>query len=223
MMSLCPLVDDVVDEAQSLANLLRRYGFPFEVSPVMPARTTQETYRLITAAKPCAAMVDFYLSARPSTKSEELACKLLHHGVRTVVVTKDRNVADRVSIPRRGLVIPVYWKQRLINDQAYVAQMVQSLGGQAVAAEQVDYTEKLYTLQEKAMRGTISKEEKEELRTLLARLRLDETEEAARIEAAQTSVQQSVDSLIGLVRNVTTELNNELRAKHAVRAKSRDS
>jgi hypothetical protein len=223
MMSLCPLVDDVVEEAQSLANQLCRYGVPFDVSPVMPARTTQETYRLITAAKPCAAMVDFYLSARPNTKSEELACKLLNHGVRTVVVTKDRNVADRVSISCRGLVIPVYWKHRLINDQGYVAQMVQSLGGQAVAAEEVDYTEKLYMLQEKAMRGTISKVEKEELRTLLARLRLAETGEAASIEAAQTGVQESVDSLIGLVRNVTTELKNELRARHAIRPKNRRS
>ena len=223
MMSLCPLVDDVVDEARSLANQLCRYGVPFEVSPMMPARTTQETYRLITAAKPRAAMVDFYLLARPNTKSDELAYRLLNHGVRTVVVTKDRNVADRTPIPCRGLVIPVYWKQRLISDQAYVAQMVQSLGGQAVAANEVDYTEKLYTLQEKTMRGTISKEEKEELRTLLARLRLAETEEAARIEAAQTGVQESVDSLIGLVRNVTTELNNELRVRHAVRPKNRRS
>jgi hypothetical protein len=225
MINLCPLVDDVVDEARSLANQLCRYGMPFDVSPVMPARTTQETYRLITAAKPRAAMVDFYLTARPSTKSVELAYKLLNDGVRTVVVTKDRNVADRVSIPHRGLVIPVYWKHRLINDRAYVAQLVQNLGGQAeaVAADEVDYTEILYTLQEKAMRGTISKEEKEELRTLLARLRLEETEEAARIEAAQTGVQESVDSLIGLVRNVTTELNNELKAGHAVRPKNRRS
>lgn len=223
MMSLCPLVDDVVDEARSLANQLSRFGVPFEVSPVMPARTTQETYRMVTAAKPRAAMIDFYLSARPNTKSEELACKLSKHGVRTVVVTKDRNVADRVSIPCRGLVIPVYWKHRLINDQAYVAQMVQSLGGRVMAAEAADYTEKLYALQEKAMRGTISKEEKEELRTLLARLRLEETEEAARIEAAQAGVQESVDSLIALVRNVTTELSNELGAKHAVHAKSRRS
>lgn len=222
-MNLCPLVDDVVDEARSLANQLGRFGVPFEVSPVMPARTTQETYRLVTAAKPCAAMIDFYLSARPSAKSEELACKLLNHGVRTVVVTKDRNVADRVSIPCRGLVIPVYWKQRLINDQAYVAQMVQSLGGRVIAAEEPDYTEKLYALQEKAMRGTISKKEKEELRTFLARLRLEETEEAARIEAAQADVQESVDSLIGLVRNVTSELSNELGAKYAVHAKSRRS
>jgi len=223
MMNLCPLVDDVVDEARSLANQLSRYGIPFEVSPMMPARTTQETYRLITAAKPHAAMVDFYLLARPSTKSEELAYRLSNHGVRTVVVTKDRNVADRTSISCRGLAIPVYWKQRLINDQAYVDQMVQSLGGQAVVADEVDYTKKLYTLQEKAMRGTISKDEKEELRTLLARLRLAETEEAARIEAAQTGVQESVDSLIGLVRNVTTELNNELRAGHAIRPKNRRS
>ena len=223
MMNLCPLVDDVVDEARSLANQLCRYGVPFEVSPMMPARTTQETYRLITAAKPRAAMVDFYLLARPNTKSEELAYRLLHHGVHTVVVTKDRNVADRASIPCRDLVIPVFWKKRLISGQAYVAQMVQSLGGQVGAADEGDYTEKLYALQEKVMRGNISKEEKVELRTLLARLRLEETEEAARIEVAQTGVQESVDSLIGLVRSVTTELNDELRTKHAVRAKSRHS
>ncbi len=158
-MNLCPLVDDVVDEARSLANQLCRYGVPFEVSPMMPARTTQETYRLITAAKPRAAMVDFYLLARPNTKSEELAYRLLHHGVHTVVVTKDRNVADRASIPCRDLVIPVFWKKRLISDQAYVAQMVQSLGGQVGAADEGDYTEKLYALQEKVMRGNISKEE----------------------------------------------------------------
>lgn len=223
MINLCPLVDDVVDEARSLANQLCRYGMPFDVSPVMPARTTKETYRLVTAAKPRAAMVDFYLTARPSTKSVELACKLLNDGVRTVVVTKDRNVADRVSIRHRGLVIPVYWKQRLVNDQAYVAQLVQSLGGQAVASEDVDYTERLHALQEKSMRGTTSRKEKEELRTLLARLRLEETEEAARIEAAQTGVQQSVDSLLGLVRSVTTELNKELRAKHEVRPKNQHS
>jgi hypothetical protein len=223
MMSLCPLVDDVVDEAQSLANHLRRYGVPFEVSPVMPARTTQETYRLITAAKPHAAMVDFYLSARPRTKSEELVCKFLNDGVPTVVVTKDRNVADRALIPCQGFVIPVYWKQRLINDQAYVAQMVQSLGGQAVVDEAVNYTERLYALEEKSMRGHISKGEKDELRTLLARLSLEETREAVRIEAAQSDVQESVDSLIGLVRNVTAELNNELRSGHAVRPKNRRS
>jgi hypothetical protein len=117
----------------------------------------------------------------------------------------------------------VYWKHRLINDQDYVEQMVQSLGGQAMAAEEVDYTEKLYALQEKTMRGTISSEEKEELRTLLARLRLEETEEAARIEAAQTGLQERVGSLIGLVRKVTTELNHELRNKHAVHAKGRHS
>src|ERR1017187_7492741 len=130
MINLCPLVDDVADEARSLANHLGRYGVPFNVSPVMPARTTNETYRLITAAKPTAALVDFYLTARPNTKSEELACRLLNHGIHTAIVTKDRNVADRVSIPCRGIVIPVFWKQRLINDANYVAQLVQNLGGQ---------------------------------------------------------------------------------------------
>jgi len=222
-MNLCPLVDDVVDEARSLANQLGRYGVPFEISPVMPASTTHGTYRLIQAAKPRAAMIDYYLSARPNTNSEELACKLLSRGVRTIVVTKDRNIADRTSIACHGFIIPVYWKQRLINDHAYVAEMVQTLGGVIVAEDEVHYTEKLYALQEKAMRGNISKEEKKQLQFFLARLRLEETEEASHIESAQKKMQESVDSLIGLVRNATTELNKELGVKHAVRTKSRHS
>lgn len=220
-MKLCPLVDDVVDEARSLANQLGRYGVPFEISPVMPASTTEGTYRLLQAAKPRAAMIDYYLSARPNTNSEELACKLLSRGVRTIVVTKDRNIADRNSIACHGFVIPVYWKQRLINDHAYVAEMVQTLGGDMVAEEEAHYTEKLYTLQEKLMRGNISKAEKKQLQLLLARLRLEETEEVEHIKAAQKKMQASVGSLINLVRNVTTDLNKELGVKHAVHTKSK--
>ena len=107
MMSFRPLVDDVVDEARSLANQLYRNKFPFEVSPVMPARTTQETYRLITAETKCRHGRSYSVGP-PSTKPEELVCRLLNHGVRTVVVTKDRNVADRaafIAAPRHPSVL----------------------------------------------------------------------------------------------------------------------
>jgi hypothetical protein len=223
LINLCPLVDDVLDEADSLAKQLCRQGVPFEVRPVMPAPTTRETYRLIASAKPFAAMVDYYLTARPGTKSIELARQLLDHGVHTVVVTKDRNIVDRKSISCGGHVIPVYFKQRLVSDQAYLAQLVQNLGGQAVPVEQGDYTEKLYALQEKALRGTISAKEKRELRILLARLRLEENEEAARIEQAQTGIKRGVDSLIDLIRDVTSDLDDELKAKHAVHSKTKGS
>ena len=129
MTELCPFVDDVLDEAAALANQLRRQGVPFAICPVMPRSTTLETYRLITAASPKAVMIDYYLNARPGTKCEDLASRLLHRRIPTVVVTKDRNVVDNgPNSVTAGKVIPVYLKHQLINDSSYVAQLVSNLG-----------------------------------------------------------------------------------------------
>ena len=221
MSPLCTFVDDSVDEAAALARQLRRNGVPFDILPMHPAPTTVATCRLIVAAAPRAAMVDYCLTATPRTNSEHLVCQLLDRGVLTVVVTKDRDVADRLTISCAGRVVPVFFKHRLISDTAYVGQLVQSLGGQMVIGEETDYAEKLHLLQAKEMHSSLSRKEREELRTLLARLRLEETEEAARIEQAQSTMQAKVDSLIELVRELTTELNDELNAKNAVSKKKR--
>ena len=221
MSPLCAFVDDSVDEANALANQLRRNGVPFDILPVSPAGTTTMTYRLIKAAKPRAALVDYCLTSSPGTNSEELAFRLLGYGVPTVVVTKDRDVADRVTISRAGRVVPVFFKHRLINDTAYVGQLVQDLGGQMAVWEETDYAERLHLLQAKDMHSSLSKTEKDELRTLMARLRLEETEEVARIDKAQATMQANLDSLIDLVRELTTELKDELGLKSAVSKKKR--
>jgi len=223
MTPLCAFVDDSVDEANALANQLKRKGVPFDIRPVYPARTTSLTYYLITNAKPCAAMVDYCLTASPGTKSEDLARRLLDHGLPTVIVTKDRDIADRGNIRCNGQVIPVYSKQRLIGDTAYVAQFIQSLGGSSKHAEETDYTERLHVLQERAFRSVLSQRERGELRTLTARLELEESVEAARIEKAQSSMKQNVDSLIETIRELTADLNNELKANHAVSTPKRRS
>jgi hypothetical protein len=168
-------------------------------------------------------MVDYYLSACPGTKSEDLARRLANRGWPTVFLTKDRDVADRQRIPCDGRIIPVFYKHRLISDISYVEQMVQGLGGQAKAEGVADYTERLDFLQHKALSHSLSKKERDELETLLARLSLDESEESARIERAQVCVQEKVDSLIDLIQQVSAGLNDELRTKHAVRAKSKHS
>ena len=223
MSPLCAFVDDSVDEANALANQLRKNGVPFDICTVRPAGTTTMTYRLITAAKPRAALVDYCLTSSPGTNSEDLAFRLLVHGVPTVVVTKDRDVADRVTISRAGRVVSVFFKHRLVNDTAYVAQLVQNLGGQMVIEQETDYAERLQLLQEKALHSSLSMRERNELNTLLARLRLEETEEAARIEKAQAAMQDNVDSLIGLIRQLTTDLHHELGSKHAVSTKRKHS
>jgi hypothetical protein len=221
MSPLCTFVDDSVDEATALANQLRKNGVPFDICTVSPASTTLATYRLITAAAPRAAMVDYCLTSSPGTNSEDLASRLLKSGVPTVVVTKDRDVADCVTILCAGRVVPVFSKHRLINDMAYVGQLVQNLGGQLVMKEETDYTERLHLLQAKELHSALSRKEREELRTLLARLRLEESEEASCIEKAQATMQANLDSLIELVRELTTELNDDLSAKNAVSKKKR--
>lgn len=223
MSPLCTFVDDSVDEATALANQLRKNGVPFDICTVSPASTTLATYRLITAAAPRAAMVDYCLTSSPGTNSEDLASRLLKSGVPTVVVTKDRDVADCVTILCAGRAVPVFSKHRLINDTAYVGQLVQNLGGQMVIGEETDYTERLQLLQEKVLHMSLSIQERNELNTLLARLRLEETEEAARIEKAQAAMQGNVDSLIGMIRQLTTDLHEELGTKRAVSTKRKHS
>jgi hypothetical protein len=221
MNPLCAYVDDSAGEATALANQLRKRGVPFDVCPVNPAGTTSATYRLVTAARPRAVMVDYRLTSRPGTNSEELACRLVAGGIPTVIVTKDRDVADRGTISCADRVVHVFSKHRLINETLYVRRLVQNLGGQTEVETGTDYTERLHLLQAKELRRSLTKKDREELRTLLARLRLEETEEAARIENAQAAMQVTLDSVIKLVREVTTELNDELSAKNAVSKKKR--
>jgi hypothetical protein len=172
-------------------------------------------------AKPSAAMIDYSLTARPGTKSEDLACQLVNHGIPTVLITKDRDVVDRVRIICHGNTIPIYFKRRLISDSDYVQQLIQNLGGSPSAEEEIHFTERLHLLQEKELQKTLSRTERRELRTLLARLRLEETEEASRIELAQSRIEQDVDSLIAVIRELTNQLTNELKGKNAVPAKGK--
>jgi hypothetical protein len=51
--------------------------------------------------------------------------------------------------------------------------------------------------------------ERAEFRLLLARLRLEESEEADCVERARTGIQQKVGTLIKLIRQVTHELDDE--------------
>ncbi|MBI3057791.1 MAG: hypothetical protein HYY81_00540, partial [Deltaproteobacteria bacterium] len=86
----------------------------------------------------------------------------------------------------------------------------------AILPDETDPTERLQFLQEKVLHSALLRKERSELRTLLARLELEEDEEAARIEGAQVKMKENLDSLIGLIREVTTGLNEELKAKNAV-------
>lgn len=223
MKALCPFVDDVVDEARAVANQLRLAGVPFDIRPMPPARTTAATYRLITAARPRAVLVDYYLTGRQNTDSQDLASRLLDHRVPTVILTKDRDVADQGTIRCNGYSVPVFYKRRLISDKPYVASLIQKLGGALPADGEADPNVRLASLQDKQLRGDISRGERSELHILLARLRLEETEEADRIERAQTGIRERVGSLVTLIREVTHELDDEMRAKRAVRAKHRRS
>lgn len=223
MMSLCPFVDDSLDEAASLGIQLRKHGFPFEIRPLMPARTTSETYKLIVDAKPQAAIIDYYLTARPGTKSEELAGMLSGHGVVTVVVTKDRDVADRETIPYKECAIPVYYKHRLINDVAYIEKFLDNFKGQPAVTAEMDYYQQLYLLQEKKVRGTLSRAEQNELHTLIGRIRLEETHETVRLEQVQAKAQEDINSLVDLIKQLTAEFKEEIKTKRAIQKKRKRS
>ena len=222
MTALCPFVDDSTDEAIALANHLQRNGVPFLIRPVAPAKTTLETYRLVTAARPSAVIVDYYLTAQVRTHSEDLACRFLDRGLPAVILTKDRDVADQGTVQCKGHRVPVYFKHQLISGGPHVGKLIADLGGQSLQQQPFDDSDRLYELQEKELNRSLTQQEKAELKILLSRVRLAETEEAVRIENAQIGVQKGVEDLIQLIRGVTTDLDKEL-TRHAVSKKRKRS
>jgi hypothetical protein len=223
MTALCPFVDDTIDEAISLTKQLQNRGVPFDLSPMSPAGTTLATRRLIIAAKPNAVIIDYNLSGTPDTKSDDLAFQLIGRGVPTVIVTKDRDIADRTRIEKSGHIIPIFFKQRLIRDVEYVAELIRNLGGDNVIEKEIDSIERLNILQEKSLLHSLSNDEKKELQILLARLELEETIESAQIDQAQSNTQKDVDSLINMISHLMTEFKTQPKKRYAVSKKSRHS
>ena len=128
LQNFCPLIDDVPDEAMAMSQELVRRGFPFAVRPVLPAQTTKETFERVKKAYPSAAIIDFCLLERPRIDVQSLGARLARQNIPTVFVTKDRNIVDEGPRIVSGLNIPVYHKQRLIADHAYLMQCVRQLG-----------------------------------------------------------------------------------------------
>ncbi len=187
-----------------------------------PAATTLLTSRLIKNARPVAAIVDYFLMDSPNTHSEDLARNLIDGGIPTVLLTKDRDIADRSRIQLNGYSVPVFHKKLLVHDVECVSHLIQSLGGKpTISVLQIDTFERLSSLQEKALLSRLSRTEKNELDLLLARLRLEESEEAARVEQSQLATQEKMSSLINEIRQLTTELAKESKIKHAVRTKKK--
>lgn len=219
MTSFCPYVDDSIEEAIALANQLSKIGISFEIRPIRPAGNTIVTARSIISAKPEAAMVDYYLKATPECDSGELVHRLLDDGIRTVFVTKDRDAADQGSINYRGLIIPIYSKNRLLKEQDYKAKMIQNLRQEYRGGGDANWRDRAAYLEEKEMLKTLSKTEKDELVVLLSRLQLEEAEEAALIAEAQSVTRQEFNSFIESIRQLTADLNKEIDSKHEISKK----
>jgi hypothetical protein len=204
----CPLVDDILDEANAVTGQLKSKGFPFLLTPVLPARTTNETYTLLSNARPAAAMLDFRLLEKPKVNVQELAFKLLRHHIPTVFVTKDRNIVDEGDRRVHGVRIPVYHKQRLISDGAYLQSCIAHLGGAPTQTVPTagDLDARISDLQDKAFLRGLTAAEKAELRTLLARLRLEEREELEAVEKSEVALKHNFNSLISEIRGITRDL-----------------
>ena len=139
-----------------------------------------------------------------------------------MLLTKDRDIAARSRVQLNGYSVPVFHKKLLVHDVECVSHLIQSLGGKpTISVLQIDTFERLSSLQEKALLSRLSRTEKNELDLLLARLRLEESEEAARVEQSQLATQEKMSSLINEIRQLTTELAKESKIKHAVRTKKK--
>lgn len=204
----CPFVDDILDEANAVAGQLKRKGFPFLLKPVLPARTTNETYALLTNAHPTAAMLDFCLLEKPKVNVPELAVRLHRHNIPTVLVTKDRSIVDEGDKRARGLTIPIYLKQRLIADDAYLQSCINRLGGapNPNPPPNDNLIARLSELQDKELLRGLTTAEKAELKTLLARLRLEEREELEAVGKSEAVLKRDFGSLISEIRAITREL-----------------
>jgi hypothetical protein len=176
----------------------------------MPARTTNETYKLLTNAHPAAAMLDFRLLEKPLVNVPELAVKLLRHNIPTVFVTKDRNIVDEGDRSVRGLTIPVYHKQRLIADDTYLRSCINRLGGvpNQNAPPKDDLSTRISELQDKELLRGLTPAEKAELKTLLARLRLEERVEFEAIAKSETSLTRDFASILSEIKAITRDLKN---------------
>jgi hypothetical protein len=210
---LCPFVDDTVAEATAIAENLRRNGFPFPIQPVMPDTTTDKTLAFMLAAKPRVAIVDYFMTARPRVKTEQLAVQLIRKGIPTVLVTKDRGIVDEGPRVIQRISIPVYHKRSLISSGSNsIGAFIESLGitGEPVQAPDTESFARLSTLQDRRLLGTLTRDEGAELELLMARVRLAEREEVGRLEAAglqnDTDFSKLLETLQGVRKNIDDEL-----------------
>ena len=211
--NLCPFVDDVVKEAEAIAYQLRQQGFPYEIQPAMPDITNDKTLHFIMATRPKAVILDFYMSARPHVKSDRLAAQLIHSGIPTVLVTKDRSISDEGSRTIRGISVPIYSKRSLISDHSTLARFTASLGilqSPPVASTSEDFGMRLSKLQDKAFIKALSSKEKKELKLLMARLQLIEREEVGQVEAAQGNIDANFSKLLETIKSLREEIDREL-------------
>ncbi len=208
--SFCSFVDDVPEEASAIIERLRLSGFPMAIQTVFPARTTAAAYSLIKRARPSAAIIDFRLSATPNVDSECLGGRLMRAQIPTVFVTKDRNVIDEGPRGIAGFSIPIYHKQRLITESAYMQRCVKDLGLQIGSpAYQADYRVRLRELEEEDLLGKLTSTDQSELAALRARIKLEDIEELERIDKAQKSVEVTLTTMLDLIREVTRNLNSK--------------
>ena len=153
-------------------------------------------------------MLDFRLLEKPLVNVPELAVRLLRHNIPTVFVTKDRNIVDEGDRFVRGLTIPVYHKQRLIADDTYLRSCINRLGGvpNQNAPPTDELTARISHLQDKELLRGLTAMEKGELKTLLARLRLDELVELEAIANSETTLRRGFDSIISEIKAITRDL-----------------
>jgi hypothetical protein len=204
----CPLIDDVLDEAKPLASELKRQGFPFLLQPVLPSRTTAETFQRVLSTQPKAVLIDFTLLGRPLVKVETLGANLVRRNVRAAFVTKDRNIVDEGPRQINGLTIPVFQKQRLISDAVYLEQCVEYLGGRLSATVNDNLEERLSFLQEKRLLSRLTQRERGELKALLARVELEDGEELDRIKGSESQINDEINKTLALVSEITRKLKN---------------
>jgi hypothetical protein len=206
--NFCPLIDDVPDEAAAISKQLRDQGFPFVIRPVVPARTTTETYERIKRAYPSAAIIDYCLLDRPRINVEILGARLVRQNIPTVFVTKDRNVVDEGPRVVGDLNIPVFLKQQLIVDRNYFGQCIRQLGWRAQGQPHpdVNFRERLAELQDRKLLRALTRSERDELRVLMARAELEEEEEADRIKKSESGLRAEVEDIAKLIRQVTDDL-----------------
>ncbi len=211
--NLCILVDDNATEALSIAAALSQQGFPFQVKPLSPVGGVNNTWQLVQRQRPQAVMVDVTLDTNPPVDSDRLAQHLVRRGIRTVFVTKDRDIVDLGDRVLNGVRLPVYFKRSLYTDRTTMESCVARLGGTPLLQSQVDYKERLGALKDKRFLGDLNRLELNELRELERKALAEEREEVRRARQRGTVADEHFTQLVALIRDITKSLESERRRK----------